>query len=247
MQDACFIQIDFQQFFSVCPEDFLQVGPNQRICGSANSGTTQLIPINSNLISITYIRSNPDSLYEYDLTVKQIGCIPALTSTSKPFYYDTPQSSTPLPLPTFTTYNPNYTKPSKKPSYNPSYTKPTQKPSYNPSYIKPSKKPIINIPNLDTSGWRPIYSRPNYGAPSTKPTYLPPISPPTKPSYTTKPHQNWNWLSPLQSLLNAKIHAIQSFLGRWHRKPHYRKPHRKPTYGPTRKPTYRRPHLQQWL
>ena len=65
LENACFLQIDFQQFFTVCPEDFLQVGSNQRICGSANTGTTQLVTVNSNLVSISYVRLNPSDLGLY--------------------------------------------------------------------------------------------------------------------------------------------------------------------------------------
>ena len=72
MENTCFLQIDFKQFYTVCPYDFLQVGPSHRICGLAKSGTTQLVPINSNSIQISLVRTNPNSFDQYELMVKPI-------------------------------------------------------------------------------------------------------------------------------------------------------------------------------
>ena len=84
--------------------------------------------------------------------------------------------------------------------------------------------PYYHSPYLDTTGWRPFNSRPHFVKPSYKPMYS---SPPTKPHYN---HSRWNfnWLSPLKSLICAKIHTIQSFFRNG--RPNRQKPHRKPSY-----------------
>ena len=84
--------------------------------------------------------------------------------------------------------------------------------------------PYYHSAYLDTTGWRPFNSRPHFVKPSYKPMYS---SPPTKPHHN---HSRWNfnWLSPLKSLICAKIHTIQSFFRNG--RPNRQKPHRKPSY-----------------
>ena len=85
LENACSLQIDFEQFYTLCPKDFLQVGPNHRICGSVNTGTTQLVPVNSGVIEISLVRSDPTYLNDfYDLNIRQISCLPPLTPSSPP-------------------------------------------------------------------------------------------------------------------------------------------------------------------
>ena len=83
--------------------------------------------------------------------------------------------------------------------------------------------PYYHSPYLDTTEWRPFNSRPHYVKPSYKPMYS---SPTTKPHYNSR--WNFNWLSPLKSLICAKIHTIQSFFRNG--RPNLQKPHQKPSY-----------------
>ena len=85
LENACSLQIDFEQFYTLCPKDFLQVGPNHRICGSINTGTTQLVPVTSGVIEISLVRSDPTYLNDfYDLNIRQISCLPPLTPSAPP-------------------------------------------------------------------------------------------------------------------------------------------------------------------
>ena len=182
MENACFLQIDFKQFYTVCPYDFLQVGPSHRICGLAKSGTTQLVPVNSNSIQISLVRTNPNSFDQYELMVKPISCLP-------PSDFSPPLTQLYEKIPETENTKPNN----------------------------------YNLPNLDTSGWRPSFYRPNYVTTTVKP----PIKPTYLPNYTL-PRRQCNWLNLLKCLINDKIRTIQSFLRRRPRRPYHK---RKPTYA----------------